>query len=342
MAVMRLHAVLRLVAVVLAAGHVVDAWDWKQAATGGTGWVAGAGRLLLMLGCPVEAQFVRDAVLFAGAYWTWSTLLAVADGSVGHITGSRKRRRVDDVEFYGAELTDEEFNRTFRVSRALFKHILDTIGAELYRDAQQARRSSAGPISEEAQLAMTLRWLAGCSYLDMRLMWGVHSSTFYQVVWRVVNAILLHFPISFPTLNEDKLREMANDFEKRQNVRHRVFHGVVGALDGLLVKIRCPRLSECINPRSFWCRKGFYALNAQAVCDARRKFVFFATDCPGSNHDSTAWNNSTLCRVSSPARLREACVCGPLLLVGNGGKSDSYVFVPTGSTPLANLGLLAG
>ena len=43
-----------------------------------------------------------------------------------------------------------------------------------------------------------------------------------------------------------------------------------------------------------WCRKGYYGLNVQAVCDASRRFTFLAIDCPGSVHDSLAFSLSTL------------------------------------------------
>eukprot|EP00961_Rhodomonas_salina_P105607 1421783-Rhodomonas_salina.1 len=45
-----------------------------------------------------------------------------------------------------------------------------------------------------------------------------------------------------------------------------------------------------------WCRKGYYGLNVQAMCDSRRIFTFVAVDCPASVHDSVAFSLSTLYR----------------------------------------------
>eukprot|EP00282_Hemiselmis_andersenii_P014251 CAMPEP_0114114314 /NCGR_PEP_ID=MMETSP0043_2-20121206/3370_1 /TAXON_ID=464988 /ORGANISM="Hemiselmis andersenii, Strain CCMP644" /LENGTH=356 /DNA_ID=CAMNT_0001206503 /DNA_START=1 /DNA_END=1071 /DNA_ORIENTATION=+ len=64
---------------------------------------------------------------------------------------------------------------------------------------------------------------------------------------------------------------------------------VVGALDGILVAIRKPTLEEHSNPAAFFTRKGYHALNVQAICDARRRFLFASCTTPGATHDSVAW-----------------------------------------------------
>lgn len=44
--------------------------------------------------------------------------------------------------------------------------------------------------------------------------------------------------------------------------------------------------------RRFWCRKGFYALNVQAICDSRRRFLDASIKCPGSVNDNLAFGLS--------------------------------------------------
>jgi hypothetical protein len=57
-----------------------------------------------------------------------------------------------------------------------------------------------------------------------------------------------------------------------------VFRGCIGALDGVAIKIRCPTVSDIISdPGNYYCRKGFYALNVQAICDKLRRLVWVKT-----------------------------------------------------------------
>lgn len=84
--------------------------------------------------------------------------------------------------------------------------------------------------------------------------------------------------------------------------------GVLGILDGTLIRIIRPNENE----ESFYCYKGFHALNVQMVRYYKTKIkmifeVFMlqqscTADCivtsihivPGSNNDQFCWNNSTL------------------------------------------------
>ncbi len=71
---------------------------------------------------------------------------------------------------------------------------------------------------------------------------------------------------------------------------------MVGCVDGILVKIKMPTAAETPKPVQFWTRKGYFALNVQAIVDARRCFLFLTMDCPGSVHDSVAFQFSVLGR----------------------------------------------
>jgi hypothetical protein len=67
-----------------------------------------------------------------------------------------------------------------------------------------------------------------------------------------------------------------------------------GAVDGILIKVWCPWASEVGLPRSFYSRKGFFAINVQAVCDVRKRFIFVGMDMPGSSHDARAFGMCAL------------------------------------------------
>jgi hypothetical protein len=48
------------------------------------------------------------------------------------------------------------------------------------------------------------------------------------------------------------------------------------------------------DPGNYYCRKGFYALNVQAICDKLRRFIWVKTGNKGSTHDSTAFAGTRL------------------------------------------------
>jgi len=61
-------------------------------------------------------------------------------------------------------------------------------------------------------------------------------------------------------------------------------------LDGLLICIDRP--APHYQSKRFWSRKGFYALNLQALVDANRKFLDLSIRSPGSTNDNLAWSLS--------------------------------------------------
>jgi hypothetical protein len=50
-----------------------------------------------------------------------------------------------------------------------------------------------------------------------------------------------------------------------------ILSGVIGSLDGWLVKIRRSKKSDMVGDiTSFYCRKGFYAVNVQAIVNKQK------------------------------------------------------------------------
>jgi DDE superfamily endonuclease len=47
-------------------------------------------------------------------------------------------------------------------------------------------------------------------------------------------------------------------------------------------------------PRDLYCRKGMYAIPAQAFVDARYIFLYLSAKCEGSTPDAIAWESSSL------------------------------------------------
>ena len=63
---------------------------------------------------------------------------------------------------------------------------------------------------------------------------------------------------------------------------------VIGAIDGILIQIIAPKDNEA----DFVCRKGFHAINVQAVADdyLRYEFSWFILDGSNSNLEERTFN----------------------------------------------------
>lgn len=85
----------------------------------------------------------------------------------------------------------------------------------------------------------------------------------------------------------EELRKIAEDFYGIAG-----FPRVAGALDCTHVKI----ISRGGMPSELYrCRKGYFSINVQAVCDSNLKIRDIIARWPGSVHDCTIFNNSHLC-----------------------------------------------
>ena len=72
--------------------------------------------------------------------------------------------------------------------------------------------------------------------------------------------------------------------------------GAIGAIDGWLVRIVRPRfnLDGIKNATSFFSRKGFYALNVQAIVDDKKRVMWLSYSNRGGSHDSSCFKDSRL------------------------------------------------
>ena len=82
------------------------------------------------------------------------------------------------------ELNEKDFKKMFRLNRRGFYYLLTkvkkhiepkpgVVSFDLYHDILK-------PISAEVKLAITLRWLAGGSYLDICFAFGIATGTFFR------------------------------------------------------------------------------------------------------------------------------------------------------------------
>lgn len=73
------------------------------------------------------------------------------------------------------------------------------------------------------------------------------------------------------------------------------FENCVGIVDGSLIRIVSPPADHPIYPGPvFYCRKNFYAINIQIICDHNKKILSINARYPGSVHDSAIWMMSNV------------------------------------------------
>lgn len=199
------------------------------------------------------------------------------------------------------------FCRQFRMSRSAFTNLCTILSTAIGEETFHPEYSSCstgnaaslqgrgGLIAGEVKVAISLRILAGGSYLDLMPLFDVSVSHIYVIFEQFLSWVGTAFNFPLHKYLHDKnwpaLATIAENFSYGSNG---VFSGIIGAIDGLAIRIRSPRLSEVTDPGNYYCRKGFYALNVQAICDRSKKFTWCYPSNKGSTHDSVAFSNSTL------------------------------------------------
>ncbi len=140
-------------------------------------------------------------------------------------------------------------------------------------------------IVPEQRLAITLRYLAGGQILDLLDMAPVALNTAYQIVWSTIAAINNCKALALPFDLDDasKCAERASFFQRRSSAPA-IFSHVVGAIDGLFIRIQGRSLRDTANPRSYFNgHKQGYGVNLQVVCDAFCRVIAASCNTPGSN-----------------------------------------------------------
>lgn len=176
-----------------------------------------------------------------------------------------------------------------------------TFKSESYLQQEYSARTvdanayTGGVIPGEIKLAMAIRILAGASYLDMILSYYVSPCSVYRVFHEVIGWIDESFRFPLYELLENRnwqgLHDIAVSFS---SFTDGILYGIIGALDGVAIRIRCPFLSEVTDPGSYFCRKKFYALNVQVIVDAYKRVIWLSSGHKGSTHDSTAFRDTDL------------------------------------------------
>lgn len=216
-----------------------------------------------------------------------------ADGSHLGPTGPKEWATRKDWRNHLRVEGPRKFRRMYRMEVEQFEELFNLVRPALEtQDVVQAERSSGSEVCAEVRLAITLRYLAGGSYLDVCSNFGVSNAEFYRSVWRCVDAINDTFPIDFPIDDEEELTRLEEGWARKS--RRQTLRGVVGAIDGRCIWQTNPGLAVH-NPSRYYCaRKDKFALLLMAICDSDRRFRWFDISATPTTHDSLAWIQTKL------------------------------------------------
>jgi len=204
--------------------------------------------------------------------------------------------------------TREGFKRAFRMYRENFYKLLRYVSKGLQRNEEMGKRSKRTVIPPDMRLGITLRLLAGASYLDLQTSYRVGASTVYKVFHSTCHVLVKALVLPGLPSTVENLRKSSLDFKLSRRPPSPLT-GCVGALDGIAVKIKMPKKEE--QPAAYFCRKGYYSLPVQALCDSTYKFTSYSAKCVGSTHDALVHAVSSLGWFLEQGRLeKEFWICG--------------------------------
>jgi hypothetical protein len=213
---------------------------------------------------------------------------------------------------YSKSINNMTFCQMFRMSKESFQRLCDKIcnhiGEEIFRPQSflqsgtylprlmAANDYHGGFISGELKVAIAIRMLGGGSYLDLMFGFSISRSTLYREFDNVISWINECFEFELPGFLHNKdaksLKSISDGFAEFSGG---VFNGIIGALDGIAIRINCPTEADgIVDPGNYWTRKQFYALNVQAICDAKKRFLWVSTGHQVATHDSLAFDGTAL------------------------------------------------
>ena len=185
------------------------------------------------------------------------------------------------------------FHNGCRMHHPAFMKLCNLIEPEVIKICKFAPNHE-GVMTVEVALHCTIRWLSGGSWFDIRDVVGISKSSFCHCCHRCIQAINQCEALSFKFPETPvEVAKAAAGFRKISS--HGVMEGCVGAMDGLLVKIRTPKSKEVAHVKSFHsghCKH--CGINVQAICDANCRFSAVSAAAPGGTNDCAAIKETTL------------------------------------------------
>lgn len=192
--------------------------------------------------------------------------------------------RRDSNHIYGKlhVLSSLRFSKLYvSMTRPSFQYVVELI--KTHPVFQSKGRKPQRPVEE--QLAAFLMRCSGKLAMHTSTDMAIAEGTTYLYCKRVCTAVLdiRDQFLSWPTRQRRaRLKAEMEDYG---------FPGCIGILDGTLIPL-AERPKE--DGWSFFCRKKFYALAVQAVCDHKSRFTSYDMGWPGSVNDSKIFRYSDI------------------------------------------------
>ena len=244
------------------------------------------------------------------------------ENEINELTSNRKvytvQTRLNPMQKYN----DENFRKRFRLTKSSVIYLHSLIGADL----EPIKTRVGFTLSALDKILITLRYYATACFQQVAAdFYGVVESTVCKIVPIVsdkiasLRATFIHMPTT-----DDEMDQTKQDFFRVAGMP-----AIIGAIDGTLVKIQ--EVGGIQNKTDFYCRKQFYALNVQIVCDANALIQDIVARWPGSIHDETVFLNSEIFARFLNGEFRTNG--RESLLLGDGGyRSETFLAVPLRQT----------
>ncbi|XP_017466218.1 PREDICTED: putative nuclease HARBI1 isoform X1 [Rhagoletis zephyria] len=185
------------------------------------------------------------------------------------------------------EMNSIFFQRNFRLSKEAVIYILNEVENKL------RVRKNKSSIPNIIKVCATLRFLAQGSYqqsVGNEALLGLAQPTVSIVLKETLSALqttLCSKWISSKYTEEEKRRAKSSFFASSG------IPGVIGCIDGTHIKIVAPEKSL---QHLYYCRKGYFSINAMLTCDDLMNIKYINAKHPGATHDSMVFQMSGLKR----------------------------------------------
>ena len=219
--------------------------------------------------------------------------------------------------------SEGSFDRMYRMPYRSFMKLRDLLATDLQKDEEMSRRRTGkSSITPEITLHCLLRWLAGGSYLDIRIVAGISPASFYRAIHNGMDAIMNCETLSyhFPTTAKE-IEDAAGEFRRCSS--HELLRGCVACVEGFLLRIQTPKSSETGNVKAYFSgHYQAYGINVQAACDSRCRFVEVCVASPGGVNDVVVFRKTKI------KQYADSLPCGKYVIGDNAYIPTEHMITP--------------
>ena len=185
------------------------------------------------------------------------------------------------------DLSGKRFKKATRFRKRDVKQIANYLQEDL-----NFSNNRNHPYSPKDQVAIALMHLAGGHFqrINGLAAGGLSQNGSRVICMRVVEALVKKRGdwLFFPSVGEQ--RATAKRLHKRFGLK-----GFIGGVDGCHMRWQkqIRGLRPNVDPQVFWCRKNFYSINCQLVCNDKR---IIDVDCAhsGTTHNAHVWHHGSM------------------------------------------------